>query len=444
MNTTPNLDSSPHSQVDSDTGSGSSLRQVVGSATAGTFVEYYDFAIYGAMAPIIAKTFFPNVAPAIALLSTFAVFALAFVARPLGGLVWGPVGDRIGRRRTLSLIIVTISVATVLIGLTPDYRTIGIAAPILLVVLRLAQGLSAGGEIAGAAIFIAEHAPNKRRGFLVSWLQVATTGALLSGVFVSAAVSSLLSEQEMNSWGWRIPFLLAGPIGVVGLYIRLKVDETPSFEEVKRKGREARNPLVTAMRGAGNLKEMGFAAAYYMPVLVSFYLLLTFMPTYLKSEMKFDTATSLSIIAVAGVIQLISVPIFGKLSDLIGRRMLLRFTTGAFILLTYPAFVLLNSGELALAIGGLTLLAIPTAAAQANNLTPALERFHTNVRFTASAATLGLLAALFGGTAPYVSTYLTTATGSPLAPGFYLMITILPSLIASFYVSETAKKPLLD
>ncbi|MFC9358256.1 MFS transporter [Rhodococcus sp. NPDC057014] len=444
MDTTPELGVHPQSTHDTPARGQSSLRRVIGSATAGTFIEYYDFAIYGAMAPIIAKAFFPNADPVVALLSTFAVFALAFVARPLGGFVWGPIGDRIGRKRTLSAIILLISIATVLIGLIPDYHAIGIAAPIALVALRLIQGLSAGGEIAGAAIFVAEHAPTRRRGFLVSWLQVATTAAFLSGIFVAATVAALLSDDAMQSWGWRIPFLLAGPVGLIGLYIRLKVDETPSFQSVKRDAAVARTPLVAALRGRANLAEMGYAAAYYMPVLVSFYLLMTFMPTFLKKEMNFTAATSLLIIAIAGSIQMIAVPIFGKISDIIGRRVLLRLTTGGFIVLTVPAFLLLNSGDLRQAALGLILLALPTSAAQANNLTPALERFRTNIRFTGSAATLGVLAALFGGTAPYISTYLIEITGSPLAPGIYLILTVLPSLVVSFFVSETANRALPD
>ncbi|MFC9840416.1 MFS transporter [Rhodococcus sp. NPDC127530] len=444
MDTSPEVNVQSPSAPGASNRDGSSLRRVIGSATAGTFIEYYDFAIYGSMAPIIAKAFFPNADPVVALLSTFAVFALAFVARPLGGFVWGPVGDRIGRKRTLSAIILLISVATVLIGLIPDYHAIGVGAPILLVILRLVQGLSAGGEITGAAIFVAEHAPNRRRGFLVSLLQVATTAAFVSGIFVAAAVAALLPDNAMQSWGWRIPFLLAGPMGVVGLYIRLKVDETPSFQSVKRDAAVVRTPLVAAFRGRTNFKEMGFAAAYYMPSMVSFYLLMTFMPTFLKKEMGFTVATSLAILAIAGSIQMIAVPIFGRLSDLIGRRVLLRLTAAGFIVLTFPAFVLLNSGHLVAAIVGLILLVLPTAAAQANNLTPGLERFRTNIRFTGSAATFGVLVALFGGTAPYVSTYLIEVTGSPFAPGIYLILTVVPSLIVSFFVSETANRPLPD
>ncbi|WP_437773594.1 MFS transporter [Arthrobacter sp. KNU40] len=444
METNPNLDVLSPSAPKASGRGGRSLWRVIGSATAGTFIEYYDFAIYGSLAPIIAKAFFPTADPVVGLLSTYAVFALAFVARPLGGFIWGPIGDRIGRKRVLAAIILLISVATVLIGLTPDYHAIGVAAPILLILLRLVQGLSAGGEITGAAIFVAEHAPDRRRGFLVSLLQVATTAAFVSGIFVAATVATLMTDDAMQSWGWRIPFLLAGPLGVVGLYIRLKVDETPRFQSMKREAAVAQTPLATALRGRSNLMEMGFAAAYYMPSMVSFYLLMTFMPTFLTKEMGFTAAVSLTIIAIAGSIQMVAVPLFGKISDHIGRRLLLRLTAGAFILLTYPAFLLLNSGELSKAIIGLVLLVLPTAAAQANNLTPGLERFRTSIRFTSSAVTFGVLVALFGGTAPYVSTYLIEITGSPLAPGIYLILTMVPSLIISFFVSETSGQPLPD
>ncbi|GAA4548255.1 MFS transporter [Pseudonocardia xishanensis] len=415
---------------------------MVTSATAGTFVEYYDFAIYGSLAPVLATVFFPEFDSVTALLSTFAVFAVAFVARPLGGLIWGPVGDRIGRKRTLSIIIVMISLATVLIGLIPSYSAIGLAAPVVLILLRLVQGLSAGGEIAGASIFVAEHAHANRRGALVSWIQVATTGAFLSGIVVAAALAAFLPAEAMQSWGWRLPFLLAGPLGIVGLYIRLKVAETPEFESIRKAGKDVRHPLRSTLRDTANLKQIGVAAAYYMPVMVSFYLIMTFMPSYLKSQMKFSATASLSIILVAGAVQLVCVPLFGRLSDALGRRVVLRLATGGFILLTYPAFVMLQSGRVVLSVAGLLLLAIPTAAAQANALQAGLERFPAAIRFTASAATFGLLSAIFGGTAPYVSTFLGEATGSALIPGFYLVLTIIPSFIVSFFASETAREPL--
>ncbi|ROZ52868.1 MFS transporter [Rhodococcus sp. WS1] len=428
-----------------------SLRRVIGSATAGTFIEYYDFAIYGALAPVLAHVFFPNAEPVVGLLSTFAVFAVAFVARPLGAFIWGPVGDRIGRKKTLSFIILLISIATVLIGLIPNYDSIGIIAPILLIALRLIQGISAGGELAGAALFVAEHAPDRKRGFLVSWLQVATTAAYISGISIAALVATLLPEESMQSWGWRIPFLLAGPVGVIGLYIRLKVDESPSFESAKNgsinsketPSRRSEKTLKPKVWGVENVRDMVVAAAFYMPTMVSFYLLMTFMPTFLKKEMNFSAATALSMISIAGLIQMVAILLFAIASDSIGRRMMLRLTAGGFALLTYPAFLLLESGEFGKAIMGLILLVIPTAAASANSLTPALERFPTRIRFTSSAITLGLLVAIFGGTAPYISLFLTEKTGSPLAPGFYLILTVIPSLVASFFVRETANRPLV-
>ncbi len=413
------------------------VRRVVWSATAGTFVEYYDFAVYGALAAVLAGVFFPAEDPVVGLLSTFAVFAIAFVARPLGGFIWGPIGDRIGRRRTLSAIVIVMSVATVGIGLIPGYATIGVLAPTLLVVARLVQGLSAGGEVAGAAIFVGEHSPSVRRGYFVSWLNVATTSALLAGILVAAGLQAVLDDAQTASWGWRIPFLLAGPVGLIGLYIRLKVDETPSFQSVKARNDTARVPLVAALRHTTNYRQMGVAAAYYMPTLVSFYLLLTYMPTFMVKQLGFDAAASLVAITAAAVVQILLIPIFGSMSDRFGRRIILRWTSFAFLVLALPSFLLLGRGFW-MAILGLVLLAIPTAAALANNLAPALERFPTNIRYTASAAALGLAVAVFGGTAPYVSTWLVEETGRSYAPALYLVVTILPSLAASFFVRETA------
>ncbi|WP_244213143.1 MFS transporter [Rhodococcus ruber] len=422
------------------------LRRVVGSATAGTFIEYYDFAIYGSMAPVLSMVFFPSSNPVTGLLKTFAVFAIAFVARPLGGLIWGPLGDRIGRKRTLAAIILLISIATVLIGVTPSYAAIGLAAPVLLVIFRLLQGISAGGEMAGAAVFVAEHAPPKQRGYMISWLQVAAIAAFLSGIIVSAVVTAVLSEAALNSWGWRIPFLLAGPMGLIGLYIRFRVEETPKFEgieDAEGTGPVRRRPLKELLT-AENLREMGWASAYFMPVLVPYYLLMTFMPTYLKTEGHFTASASLGIIVLAGLVQLGTIPLFGKLADKIGRRMLLRAAMLWFLVFTWPAFALLASGDAVLTILGLLLLALPTAASQANSLSPVIERFRTRVRFTAAAVTLGVLSAVFAGTTPYISTFLIDATGSVFAPGFYMLVTLVPSLVVSFFVTETARTPLRD
>jgi MHS family proline/betaine transporter-like MFS transporter len=211
------------------------LRAITG-ASIGNLVEWFDFAVYGYLATYIAANFFPSNNPTASLLSTFAVFAAAFFVRPLGGIFFGPLGDRIGRQRVLATVIILMSVATFAIGLLPTYATIGVLAPILLVVARLLQGFSAGGEFGGGATFLAEYSPDDRRGFLVSWLEFSTLIGFILGSGVVLVLNSSLGEDAMTAWGWRIPFLIAGPLGAVGLYIRLRLEDTPEFRALESTG----------------------------------------------------------------------------------------------------------------------------------------------------------------------------------------------------------------
>ena len=257
------------------------LRPVVVAAVVGSFVEYYDFAVYGALAAILAVVFFPPGNPTAALLSTFAIFAVAFFVRPLGGLLWGHLGDKIGRQRTLATVIILMAVGTVGMGLLPSYAAIGVAAPILVVALRCVQGFSAGGEIMGASTFVAEYAPEGRRGFLTSFIQSATTAALLTGAAIAFLLTSIFPEDAVNSWGWRIPFLLAGPIGFIGLYIRLKLEDTPHFKAIQEGHEVIQNPVRETLSHKENYKQIVLAAWVGVVQFVAFYMLLTYMPTYL-------------------------------------------------------------------------------------------------------------------------------------------------------------------
>lgn len=417
-------------------------RRVLAAASAGTFVEYYDFAIYSSFAPVLATVFFPGQSPTAALLSTFAVFAGAFVARPLGALLWGPLGDRIGRQRTLVLILALMALSTIGLGLIPGYASIGVLAPVLLVAMRLLQGISAGGELPGAAIFTGEYSPVQRRGFLVSWLQVATVVAMLTGILVSVVLAATLSAEALESWGWRIPFLLAGPLGLIGFYVRRRLEDSPQFEAIQRVGKTARSPIRSTVRGGENLRRLGIAAAYGMPIFVGYYLLTTFMPTFFRSQLEFTQAQSLLAVAAAAAVHIAVIPTVGAISDRVGRKLVLRMTCTGFLVLTYPSFLLLTSGSVEGAVLGMMLLAVPSASAMGNYLSASMEQFPTRTRYTGFALTLGVCVALFSGTAPYVSTWLIAETGSLFAPGFYLMLTVVPSFIVSFFVKETAARPL--
>ena len=219
------------------------IRKAVRGAAIGNTVEWYDFAIYSTLATYIADKFFPSGDETAALLSTFAVFAAAFFMRPLGGFFFGPLGDRIGRQRVLALVIILMSGSTFIIGLVPSYESIGVAAPLLLLLMRCVQGFSAGGEYGSGACYLAEFAPDKHRGFVVSFLVWSVVVGFLLGSLTVTGLETLLSESAMQSYGWRIPFLIAGVLGVVGLYIRMRLGDTPDFEDLREKGEVASSPL---------------------------------------------------------------------------------------------------------------------------------------------------------------------------------------------------------
>jgi MFS transporter, MHS family, proline/betaine transporter len=421
----------------------STRRRVVVSASAGTFVEYYDFAIYGALATTLAQVFFPQQDPTAALLSTFAVFAGAFVARPLGGLIWGPLGDRIGRQRTLVITITVMTVATIAIGLIPSYDSIGVLAPILLVLMRLAQGLSAGGEMPGAAIFVGEHAPIGRRGRLASWLQVSNVAALLCGVLIAAILAATLAPEDLQSWGWRIPFFVAGPLGLIGLYVRRRVEDTPSFTALKEAGATARSPIRSLFTRA-HLRPFLLAMALAAPTTVPYYLLMTYMPTFFRTGLKFSQAQGLWAVLAAGGVLVFVIPLAGRLSDRIGRRRALFSACIAFFVVTFPAWALLTSGRFGLAVVGMMALAVPCGLAMGNLLAAAIEQFPTEVRYTGFALSLGICVAVLSGTAPYVSAALVGATGNLFAPAFYLVSVILLPFLAAFWLRDTSHRSLDD
>src|SRR3712207_80113 len=219
------------------------IRRAIVGASVGNTVQWFDFATYSFLATTLAVVFFPPCNPSAALLSTVAVFAAAFFVRPLGGIVFGPLGDKIGRQRVLATVIILMSVSTFVIGLLPSYATIGIVAPILLVVARCLQGFSAGGEFGGASTFLAEYSPDDRRGFLVSWLEFSTLIGFILGSSLVLLLTTALSEGAMTAWGWRVPFLLAGPLGLVGIYIRLRLEDTPEFRALESTGQVSSSPF---------------------------------------------------------------------------------------------------------------------------------------------------------------------------------------------------------
>jgi MHS family proline/betaine transporter-like MFS transporter len=414
--------------------SGTQARRAVAAAVAGNVLEWYDFAIYAYMATVIAKKFFPAGDEVTSLLSTFAAFGIGFVVRPLGGILIGRLGDRRGRRTALLLTIALMAVGTVLIGLTPTYETIGVAAPVLIVCARLMQGFSAGGEWGGSTAFIVEWAPEGRRGLYGSLQQCSVAGGLLLGAAVAALTSTVLPADALESWGWRLPFLLGGLLGPVGLYMRKHIGETPAFarrEQTHSPG--STSPLRLAARA------FGFTVVWT----VSYYAILTYMPTFLQKQAGVPRGHALWYTAASLLLLALVTPAMGHLSDRIGRKPMLLAACAAFLLLPYPLLGLIVSSGAPVAIL-LSQLALSLAIAVFSGPGPAAiaEIFPTGRRSTWMSTGYSLAVAVFGGFAPFIATWLIDRTGNPLSPAFYLMAAAAVSTLVIAQLRETAGAPL--
>lgn len=418
----------------------SDVRKAVRGAAVGNAVEWFDFAVYSVLATYIADKFFPSGNDTVALLNTFAIFAAAFFMRPLGGFFFGPLADRIGRQRVLAIVILLMSGSTFAIGLVPSYDMIGVAAPLTLLLLRCLQGFSAGGEYGSGACFLAEYAPDRHRGFVVSFLVWSVVGGFLLGSITVTVLEAVLPESAMDAYGWRIPFLLAGILGAVGLYIRLRLRDTPEFEELRDTGEVSDSPLKEALATSWRpiLQIFGLVVIHN----VGFYIVYTFLPSYFTKTLGFTKLDAFVSITVASVVALVLIPPLGALSDRIGRKPLLIAGSLGFAVFAYPLFLLLNSGSLATAIAGHVGLAAIESVFVSASLAAGAELFATRVRSGAYSIGYNTSVAIFGGTAPYVATWLTDRTGNELAPAYYVIIAAIVSFATVLTMRETSARPL--
>ncbi|OLL27924.1 MFS transporter [Burkholderia sp. SRS-W-2-2016] len=418
------------------------LRRVIAAASIGNFVEWFDFAAYGFLATILTREFFPSGDPTVGLLKTFAVFAVAFAFRPLGGLFFGVVGDRIGRKRTLAFTILLMAGSTTLIGLLPTYASIGYWAPLLLTVIRCVQGFSAGGEYAGACAYVMEHAPRRRRAFFGSFVPVSTFSSFACAAVVAYLLEASLSSQAMIDWGWRVPFLIAAPVGLIGVYLRVSLNETPAFQALEGKHEVAHAPLLETLHSqSANILKLG---AFVSVTALSFYTFTTYFATYLQVAGHLSRGTSLLVTVLALVFAAALCPLAGLFSDLVGRRATIATTCIFIILSVYPAFSLGGSGALTPSLTGVALLAIGAVLSGVVTAPLMSEVFATRTRYTASAITYNLAYTLFGGTAPLVATWLIATTGTTLSPAYYLIAMSIVAMIGGLALPETSRISLAE
>ncbi|MDZ4017054.1 MFS transporter [Pseudomonas sichuanensis] len=419
------------------------LRRVIAASAIGNFVEWFDFAVYGFLATLIATQFFASQDPSVALLKTFAVFAVAFALRPLGGIVFGALGDRLGRKRILSLTILLMAGSTTLIGLLPTYASIGVLAPALLTLARCLQGFSAGGEYAGACAYLMEHSPQDKRAFYGSFVPVSTFSAFACAALIAYGLEASLSAEAMNSWGWRVPFLIAAPLGLVGLYLRWRMEETPAFRQAMAEGKQhSHSPLGDTLRHHGRtIRNLG---AFISLTALSFYMFTTYFATYLQTVGQLSRAQALLVTTVALLFAAVGCPLAGAFCDRVGRRRTIGFTCIWVMVAVFPAYWLASSGSMSGALLGVILLAV--GALMSGVVTAALlsECFPTRSRYTASAITYNVAYTLFGGTAPLVATWLIEQSGSRLAPAFYLVAIAMLALIGGSALPETSRISLHD
>jgi MHS family proline/betaine transporter-like MFS transporter len=411
----------------------------VTAALLGNVMEYFDFVAYGLVAVVIGSLFFPNETPALSLLASLATFGVAFLFRPIGAAFFGSLGDRRGRRIALSLSILVMGISTAMIGLLPTYATVGILAPILLVLARCIQGFSVGGEFAGAATFIVENAPAKRRGFWSSWLSMSSSVGTILASLVVLTLRSALPAEQFEAWGWRVPFLMALPLALIGLYLRRRTEETAAFKELVRAEKVAKSPIRTLFRE--NPRAIILAIALASMTGITFYYFNTYFINYLVATVELD-ATQATFIALSA--QLVYAPmclVVGLFSDRFGRRWIILGAVIGLAVLAVPIFLLLSSHNLLLAFFGLAIFAVLAASLSVSVTVTQTELFPAEIRMTGVALGNNLGTALVGGTSPFVAAALVTATGTAIAPSFYLIaVSAVMFVVIVIMLPETLRR----
>lgn len=409
------------------------LRRVICSCMIGNALEWYDFALYGYFATTIGSLFFPQISTFASLMATFGIFAAGFLMRPLGGIIFGHIGDKIGRKNALLWSIYLMAIPTALIGLLPTYDQIGWLAPLLLTFIRLAQGLSMGGEFTGSMIFVIEHAQQDNRGLYGSWVVFSLLIGILVGSAIATSTCYILSEDQVLAWGWRIPFLLSVVGGFIGSTMRRMIHEPEQFVKAKKNLKEHSTPLLDLFNK--HLKTIAYVVTIELTLSVGFYLIVTFINNYLTAILELAITISLAMTTISMVAMGVSILFFGWLSDKVGRKPVLILSSLAFTFFAYPLFISLEGGFMSALLAQVALSFIMGAFFAPIPAT-LVELFPLTVRYSGLSISHSISMAVFGGTAPFIATGLIHLTNNNAAPALYLGIASLISAVAICFMKD--------
>ncbi len=418
-----------------------SLPRTVVAGAVGNVLEWYDFGLFGYFAPVLARQFLPAEDPVASLLGTFGVFATGFLMRPFGGLVFGYVGDRLGRKLALELSVLLMAGSTTLLGLLPTFAAIGVAAPLLLTLLRLLQGLSVGGEYIGSMSFLVEHAPPGRRAFLGSWSSFSVVLGSLLGSGSAALCSGLLPEDQVAHWGWRVPFLAGILIGGAGLWLRMGVEESPSFLRLLKTGQLAANPITEAVRH--DRGAIGIALGLTTLMSIGYYLPFVWLPTWAAhiNRPPLSESEALTANTIALAVLLVLTPLSALLADRIGCRRMFLAGALSYGLVSYPVFLLMTRGTFGAAVAGGLAFAGSSSLFAGCMAATLVDLFPTRTCYSGVAIAYNVGQALLGGTAPLVATALIHLTGDSLAPAIYLVAAAAVAAVAGLFITGRHTQP---
>ncbi|MDQ0620603.1 MFS transporter [Arthrobacter globiformis] len=427
------------------------LKKALGGTIVGNTMEWYDVGVFGYLITTMGPVFLPEADRTVQTLFLLGTFAATFVARPIGGVVFGWLGDKVGRQKVLAATLMLMAASTFAVGLLPGYAQIGIWAAALLVLLKLVQGFSTGGEYAGATTFVCEYAPDKRRGFFASFLDMGSYIGFALGAATVSVLQVTLGEAAMEEWGWRLPFLVAGPLGLIAIYFRNKIEESPQFQATLG-AQEAFASEAAASDKAVASGPVGIMRTYWRPIVLAMilagaantvgYALTSYMPTYLTESKGYDPVHGTLLTIPVLVVMALCIPLTGKLSDRIGRRPVLWIGAGSTVLFAVPAFMLIGIGDVWSTLAGLSLVAFPVTFYVANLASALPALFPTSSRYSSMGIAYNFSVAIFGGTTPFLVQGLIAATGDDMAPAYYLMATSVVGAIAIYFLRESAGRPL--